>query len=171
MWSMFKVNNKDTRTMSIAYFTPCSIVSIVNFEQVNTGWIVVHKLPVQSFIRSCSQVGQLYRRTALNNFAKLKEKYLLLGWNSLKDGTSKKVFSLSFVKYFRTVVFEDPLKGCFWFILCGGIMVCCNFMRLWYTTFIVLNLSFEERNKWVMFKPILKPCFRDYKIYLQKRQT
>ena len=90
--------------MSIAYFTPCSIVSIVNFEQVNTGWIVVHKLPVHSFIRSCLQVGQLYRRTALNNFSKLKEKYPLHGWNSLKDGTSKKVFSLSFVKYFRTVV-------------------------------------------------------------------
>ena len=31
---MFKVNNKDTRT----YFTPCSSVSIVNFEQVNAGW-------------------------------------------------------------------------------------------------------------------------------------
>ena len=44
---MFKVNNKDTRTtpgivlVSLlltlrTYFTPCSSVSIVNFEQVNT---------------------------------------------------------------------------------------------------------------------------------------
>ena len=32
---MFKVNNNDTRT----YFTPCSSVSIVNFEHVNAGWI------------------------------------------------------------------------------------------------------------------------------------
>ena len=31
---MFKVNNKVTRT----YFTPCSSVSIVNFEQVYAGW-------------------------------------------------------------------------------------------------------------------------------------
>ena len=32
---MFKVNNKDTRTMSL---TSCSSASIVNFEQVNAGW-------------------------------------------------------------------------------------------------------------------------------------
>ena len=32
---MFKVNNKDNRT----YFTLCSSVSIVNFEQVNAGWV------------------------------------------------------------------------------------------------------------------------------------
>ena len=31
---IFKVNNKDTRT------TPCSSVSIVIFEQVNTGWVL-----------------------------------------------------------------------------------------------------------------------------------
>ena len=46
---MFKVNNKDTRTTSSTsfwclycylwtYFTTCSSVSIVNFEQVNAGW-------------------------------------------------------------------------------------------------------------------------------------
>ena len=33
VWNMFKVNNKDTRT----YFTPCSSVSIVNFEHLNAG--------------------------------------------------------------------------------------------------------------------------------------
>ena len=33
---IFKVNNINTRT----YFTPCSSVSIVNFEQVNAGWVV-----------------------------------------------------------------------------------------------------------------------------------
>ena len=31
---MFEVKNKDTRT-------PCSCVSIVNFEQVNTGWDII----------------------------------------------------------------------------------------------------------------------------------
>ena len=38
---MFKVNNKDTRTILLAsfcYFTPCSGVSIVKFEQVNAHW-------------------------------------------------------------------------------------------------------------------------------------
>ena len=35
---MFKVNNKDTRTTPMAYFTPCSSVSIVNFEQVTADW-------------------------------------------------------------------------------------------------------------------------------------
>ena len=46
---MFKVNNKDSRTKPIAsfrclycllwsYFTPCSTVSIVNFEHVIADW-------------------------------------------------------------------------------------------------------------------------------------
>ena len=38
---MFKVNNKDTRMMSLLFtlniVIPCSSVSIVNFEQVNGG--------------------------------------------------------------------------------------------------------------------------------------
>ena len=33
---MFKVNNEDTRTTS--YFTPLSIVSVVDIEQVNVCW-------------------------------------------------------------------------------------------------------------------------------------
>ena len=32
---MFIVNNRNTRTRCETYFTPCSNVSIVNFEQVN----------------------------------------------------------------------------------------------------------------------------------------
>ena len=33
---MFKVNNKDTRSLSLTLnITPCSSVSIVNFEHVN----------------------------------------------------------------------------------------------------------------------------------------
>ena len=45
VWDMFKLNNKGTRTTSCClycilwtYFTPCSSVSIVNFEQVNVCW-------------------------------------------------------------------------------------------------------------------------------------
>ena len=33
---MFKVNNKDARTT----FTPCSSVSVINFEHVNADWVI-----------------------------------------------------------------------------------------------------------------------------------
>ena len=35
---MFKFNNKNTRTTSLTYFTPCFSVPIVDFEQVNVSW-------------------------------------------------------------------------------------------------------------------------------------
>ena len=39
---MFKFNNRNTRTMCEIYskLTPCSSVSIVNFEQANAGWVI-----------------------------------------------------------------------------------------------------------------------------------
>ena len=37
---MFKVDNKVTRT------APCSSVSIVNFEQVNAGWVLKSVLSI-----------------------------------------------------------------------------------------------------------------------------
>ena len=57
---MFKVNNKDTRLTSMVsfwcrycerrtYFTPCSSVSIVNFEQVNAGWVLGSNLQMSCF--------------------------------------------------------------------------------------------------------------------------
>ena len=50
MFNMFKVNNKDTGTTLLSsfwclycqlgtYFTPFFSVSIVNFDQVNAGWV------------------------------------------------------------------------------------------------------------------------------------
>ena len=36
---MFKVNNKDTRATLWIYFTPCSSVTIANFEHVIAGWV------------------------------------------------------------------------------------------------------------------------------------
>ena len=49
--NMFKVNNKDTRTTdAITYFTPCSSVSIVNFEQVNSGWDLISELPDSCYV-------------------------------------------------------------------------------------------------------------------------
>ena len=46
---MFKVNNKNTRTMSMAmsifivYFTPFSSISIVDFEQINVCQVLCHR--------------------------------------------------------------------------------------------------------------------------------
>ena len=35
---MFKVNNKNTRTTSMTYFTSFPSVAIVDFEQINVSW-------------------------------------------------------------------------------------------------------------------------------------
>ena len=54
---MFKVNNRNTRTrceltkLTIkTYFTPCSSVTIVNFEQVNADWDEAHFLIKKRFL-------------------------------------------------------------------------------------------------------------------------
>ena len=55
---MLKVNSKDTRTTPVAlaslYFTRCSSVSIVNFEQVNAGWVVIMGLSETTTLPKCS---------------------------------------------------------------------------------------------------------------------
>ena len=38
---MFKINNKDTRTI---YLTSCSNVSVVNFQQINACWELYDRL-------------------------------------------------------------------------------------------------------------------------------
>ena len=50
MYNILKVNNKTTRTTSLTYFehlwtyfTPFSIVSIVDFEQVIVSWVTCLK--------------------------------------------------------------------------------------------------------------------------------
>ena len=49
---MFKFNNKDNR-----YFTPCSCVSFVNFEQVNAGWVANCKCcDLEKSLEDCYQV-------------------------------------------------------------------------------------------------------------------
>ena len=49
---MFKGNNKDTRT----YFTPCSSVSIVNFEQLNAGCVKLNTCVTKIFRNQITQV-------------------------------------------------------------------------------------------------------------------
>ena len=40
--NVFKVTNRNTRTTSLAYLTPCSGVSIVNFEHIIAAWDFCH---------------------------------------------------------------------------------------------------------------------------------
>ena len=40
---MFKVNNTNMRTWCEICSTPCSIVSIVNFEKVNADWVAEYE--------------------------------------------------------------------------------------------------------------------------------
>ena len=64
MWNMFKINNKDTRKASFwclycqlwTYFTPCSTVSIVNFEQVNADWVFAHKFIFHEIVGKSQEV-------------------------------------------------------------------------------------------------------------------
>ena len=89
---MFKVNNKDTRTTPLAafwclscqiwtYFTPCSSVSIVNFEQANAGWVgitTIKNAPDHSFCFSLS------------------------GWSTIRNGTvTFCICPLSKISFFR----------------------------------------------------------------------
>ena len=60
---MLKVNNKDTRTTPLAtYFTACSSVSIVNFEQVDANWV-----NLQFYFALLSQLwtGSFFNRLSL----------------------------------------------------------------------------------------------------------
>ena len=47
---MIYVNSKDTRTTPGVYFTPCSSVSIVNFEHVIAGWKSTKKEMMKIFM-------------------------------------------------------------------------------------------------------------------------
>ena len=78
---MFKVNNKGTRTTPLAsfwcfivnfvwtYFTPCSSVSFVNFEQVNANWVackIVHAFSINAEQSSSSRFNDWYSREIKN---------------------------------------------------------------------------------------------------------
>ena len=60
---MFKVNNKDTRMTRMTYFTPCSRVSIINFEHVIAGceiekiFFFCYILPIfkKGVLKTCSK--------------------------------------------------------------------------------------------------------------------
>ena len=63
---MSKVNNKDTRTTPVSLllnlnFTPCSSISIVNFEHVNADWVSAVKvlLPFSLYhFSNCSAISK-----------------------------------------------------------------------------------------------------------------
>ena len=53
---MFKVNNKYTRT-------PCSSISIVNFEQVNAGWVVINQMDNTDIFEIRNLIRQQFPRS------------------------------------------------------------------------------------------------------------
>ena len=63
VWNMFRVNNKDTRMTPMTYFTPCSHVSIINFEHVIAGceiekiFFFCYILPIfkKGVLKTCSK--------------------------------------------------------------------------------------------------------------------
>ena len=90
VWNMFKINNTNTRTMSICffvccfffllwtYFTPFASVSIADFEQVKVSWVVsllrIVLWPVYNGIKS---FVSLMDKDGFYNFLKWKYEVLI----------------------------------------------------------------------------------------------
>ena len=53
---MFQVKNKNTRTTSMTYFTPISIVSIVDSEQVNVNWVLRFEINCTRFASAFERI-------------------------------------------------------------------------------------------------------------------
>ena len=75
-----QINNKDTRTTPFAsfwflycslwtYFTPCSSISIVNFQQVNAGWGLCRSRK-KCYFHSLCYLYYLLKKQILHLFAK-----------------------------------------------------------------------------------------------------
>ena len=69
---MFKVNNRNTRTRYEICFTPCSSVSIVNFEQVNAGMVINYEVPFDNVQRQIVYFIVAIFRNILKKFRKFE---------------------------------------------------------------------------------------------------
>ena len=83
---MFKVNNKDTRTILILKnFTACSTISTVNFEQVNAGWDhITIEFSVSNPTESVKDMKEAYKKID-NHLHCLSEYEPILLDNNLLD--------------------------------------------------------------------------------------
>ena len=109
---MFKVNNKDTRTTIFllwAYFTPCSSVSVVNFEHVAA--------EQDSSLYRNSRAEMSEKNVVLKNFANFTGKRLCQSPFFIKvagPGTLfKKRLWQRFYKIFSTPFLRNTLSGYF----------------------------------------------------------
>ena len=98
---MFKVNKRNTiiRCELWTYFTPCSSVSITNFEQVNTGWVRAWK-PAYSLNSILFQLKLMYLITS----------------NQITD---KKYWTMKSFTGFQTLKFSSGFVKCI-FEYCSG---------------------------------------------------
>ena len=93
------------------YFTPCSSVFIVNFEQVNTGWVVFSALG----IFGSSHLHGFHKLYVLKNFAKLTGKHLCrrLFWYCRLQGCNfiKKELDIVVLLIFLRIPFSKNTSG------------------------------------------------------------
>ena len=99
---MFEVNNKDTRTTP-TYFTPCSSVSIVNFEHVISGWDGWEKFKICGIHVTgiCICQRNIYNAPNAKHsprfFSSLPGRGMLLIPQVIKNGPTKRIFWKKFL--------------------------------------------------------------------------
>ena len=95
---MFKANNKDTRIT--LYLTPCSSVSIDNFEQVNVGWVQ----PIRQKSYQRPSIGVLLNKTG----AQPKQVFFLnLYLNQLAEKHSRCQQFAMLCIFYKALSFQD----------------------------------------------------------------
>ena len=114
---MFKINNKDTRTMPLAS-TPCSSVSVVNFEHVIAG------LDVLLYQKWSFYVFLIKHRNISIWLMSCFQLVLLYFWSSGKISASASVSAL-WHQYRRCKIFIFALRDFF-----GRIEHSCSFLGL-----------------------------------------
>ena len=115
---MFKVNNRNTRTRSEicskltiktlwTYCTTCSSVSIVNFEQVNAGWVPVKYLLIVCRTATLAIALNLFQANVplLHPPENIRKPLLSEYYGIFRNGltSSKNTFAVKSGKYFLVV--------------------------------------------------------------------
>ena len=116
---MFKVNNKNTRTMSMTsfwcfycylwtYFTPFSSASIVNFEQVNVSWV---RIDFEKIIHGQEMEVEWDENSSYWIIGKWQRKLLSKPFHCVTDGENCWVFSASIDHADDVLVILNKLIG------------------------------------------------------------
>ena len=115
-WNMSKVNNKNIRKMPIAsfwflfqlwtFFTPCSSVSIVNFEHVIAGWFKA------AWDNSLINKIKIYTKSeglGVVSYIGLHDWTLALG--GIQHGDKTGILSLTVVMHWDSEIYEWNILG------------------------------------------------------------